>query len=112
MESQAAPELAEVVDSVSLTAFGHQFIDLVPEFAENLITLEREGAIYSYFAIDGTEQPDGTVEFAYYRIPCEPLEIVQYVEATIAYQQFHETLARLGAPSEFSRRNGSNLGLA
>jgi hypothetical protein len=111
MGSQAAPELAEVVDSVSLTAFGHHFVDLAPEFAENLITLEREGAIYSYFAIDGTEQPDGTAEFAYYRIPFELREIVLYVEATVAYQQFHETLASLGAPSEFSREEWLELGL-
>jgi REase_DpnII-MboI len=80
------------LDVVTITAFGHRFVDHPAGLAENLITLEREGAIYSHFADPATIQPDGTADFRYYRVPLLPAEVFQYVEASIAYQEFHQAV--------------------
>lgn len=64
-----------------IEAFGHQF-HLLRGLGENLITLEKEGAIYSHFW-DETAQA-----FRYYRIPFLPKEIFEYVEAQVAKQEF------------------------
>src|SRR3954470_3912004 len=71
------PELVEA------KVFGHRFIDLAGNI-EDLITLEKEGVIYSHFWDDDLET------FRYYRIPFLPIEIYQYVEAHVAKQEFFE----------------------
>ena len=74
---------------VDITAFGHRFEDYPAGLAENLITLEKEGAIYAHFA-DREKGPDedDNWSFRYYRIPFLPPEIFEYVEASLAYQEF------------------------
>lgn len=74
--------------NVTISAFGHLFEDFPSAFAEELITLEREGAIYSHFAIEGTLKEDGSCDFGYYKIPFRPDEIFGFVEACLAYQAF------------------------
>lgn len=75
---------------VDIHAFGHRLKDYPSGLAEDLITLERESAIYAHFADDAKGPDDeGQWEFRYYRIPLRPTEIVQYVEASLAYQEFH-----------------------
>jgi len=88
---QATPEAGE---EITFTAFGHEWIDYPAGLAEDLITLEREGSIFSHFADPGSEQPDGTATFSYYRIPLRPDEIFQYVEASLAFQEFNDALRR------------------
>ena len=73
-------------DYIEVSAFGHKFYTW-SGLAENLITLEREGAIYSHFWDDEAQT------FRFYRIRFLPNEIFQYVEAHIAQQQFNEALA-------------------
>jgi hypothetical protein len=82
-------------DLVDITAFGHRFEQYPAGLAEDLITLEKEGAIYSHFA-DEEKGPDtdGGWDFGYYRIPLLPPEIYQYVEASLAYQEFQAALAQ------------------
>lgn len=65
--------------------FGHKFIDL-PGNIDDLLTLEREGCVYSHFwdAISRT--------FKYYKISFTPSEIFQYVEAQIAKMQFDNAI--------------------
>jgi len=75
---------------VTFSAFGHLFENYPSGLAENLITLEREGAIYSHFLVPGSEKEDGSADFAYYRIPFLPNEIYQYVEASLAYDQYQK----------------------
>ncbi len=75
---------------VDVTAFGHRFDGYPSGLAEDLLSLEREGAVYSHFA-DTAKGPDedGLWEFRYYRIELTPREIVEYVEASRAYIEFH-----------------------
>jgi hypothetical protein len=73
------PEYTEI------KAFGHRF-RVLSGLAENLITLEREGAIYSHFW-DKKAQV-----FKYNRINFLPSEIFQYVEAHIAKQDFDNAI--------------------
>jgi REase_DpnII-MboI len=79
---------------VDVVAFGHQFHNFPAGLAQDLITLEREGAIYSHFA-DEAKGPDENDlwEFRYYRIQLTPPEVFQYVEAQLAYQEFHDAHA-------------------
>jgi hypothetical protein len=77
MNREREPELTEA------TAFGHRFVDL-PELIANLITLEKEGAVYAHLWDDEVQT------FRYYRIPLLPVEIYQYVEAHVAKQQFDD----------------------
>lgn len=79
--------------TVTFEAFGHIWVDYPAGLAENLVTLEQEGAIYSHFVDPGSEQPDGTATFSYYRIPLLPAETFQFVEASLAYQEFHAVRA-------------------
>jgi REase_DpnII-MboI len=79
--------------NVTISAFGHLFEEFPSEFAEELITLEREGSIYSHFALEGTEREDGTCDFGYYKIPFRPDEIFGFVEACLAYQAFNRARA-------------------
>lgn len=83
--------------TVTFEAFGHAWIDYPAGLAEDLATLEREGAVYNHFVDPGSEQPDGTATFSYYRVPLFPAETFQYVEASLAYQEFHA--ARAGGAS-------------
>lgn len=66
---------------IIIEAFGHHFRELRGN-AEDLITLEKEGAIYSHFWDEASES------FKYYRIRFLPHEIFQYVEAHISKQEF------------------------
>lgn len=66
---------------VEVTAFGHTFQDFRGNTAD-LVTLEREGAIYSHFWDEESQA------FRYYRIRFLPKEIFQYVEAHLTRQQF------------------------
>lgn len=97
---------------VDIHAFGRRFENYPAGLAEDLISLEREGAIYSHFA-DEAKGPtaDGLWEFRYYRIPFTPLEIVQFVEASVAHQAFHEATLR-GADFETALAAISDPGIA
>lgn len=77
--------MSDEPEEVEIWAFGHRFREL-PGLAEDLITLEREAAIYSDFWDDDA----GT--FRFYKIRLLPNEIFQYVEAHVARQKFHEAL--------------------
>jgi hypothetical protein len=94
---------------VSFHAFGHFFRNFPSALAEDLVTLENEGAIYSHFANVGKgPDKDGHYDFGYYRIKFQPAEIYQYVEASIAHEQylqsfdtattFEESLAAISDP--------------
>ncbi|MCE0764770.1 hypothetical protein LWC35_17915 [Pseudonocardia kujensis] len=78
-----------------MSAFGHTFRNILTGLADDLISLEREGAIYSNFAIRD-EDGEFSGEFARYRIEFYPAEIFQYVEAHLAYQQYSEEYERTG----------------
>lgn len=79
MNKREEPEYIEV------EVFGHKFRDL-PGIVEDLITLEREGAIYSHFWDENSEI------FRYYHVKFLPLEIFQYVESHIAKQEFDKAI--------------------
>jgi REase_DpnII-MboI len=76
---------------VTVTAFGHTFEDILPENGQTLKTLESEGAVYSEFA-DETAAGSFTGSFTRYRIEFTPAEIVEYVEASKAAQEFQKAL--------------------
>ena len=90
-ESDSIEEWDDEPPMVELHAFGHFFNKYPSGLAEDLVTLEREGATYAHFA-DRAKGPDeeGRSDFDYYRIKFQPTEIVQYVEASVAHQQFLE----------------------
>lgn len=80
-------------ERVTIEAFGHTFRDLLVGIAEDLRTLEREGAIYANFADPASGDEDvGT--FTRYRIQLTPAEIFEYVEAHVAHQELNEALNR------------------
>lgn len=83
----------EQLDFVTIEAFGHTFEDLLPGNAENLRTLEKEGAIYSEFA-DRDAEGKFLGTFTRYRVKFEPSEIFEFVEAHIAEQEFLKALKR------------------
>jgi REase_DpnII-MboI len=87
---EAIPLTPKAAEKVTFHAFGHEWIDYPAGLAEDLIDLEREGAVFSHFADPGSEKPDGTCTFSYYRISLKPDEIFQFVEASIAYQEFQQ----------------------
>jgi hypothetical protein len=70
------PELVDV------EAFGRRFRDLLPGLAEELVTLEKEGAIYARFWHEPTRR------FRDYRIRLRPAEIVQHVDACVGQQEY------------------------
>lgn len=74
-KERSEPEMMEA------EVFGHRFIDL-SGLIEDLITLEKEGAIYSHFWDKSSEA------FRYNRIQFLPKEIYQYVEAHVAKKEF------------------------
>lgn len=80
MSDDIEPEYAEA------EVFGHRFRDLSGLIAD-LITLEREGAVYSHFWNDASQS------FLYYRISLLPSEIYQYVEAHLARREFQDASA-------------------
>jgi hypothetical protein len=75
---------------VTVTAFGHRFDDYPAGLAEELISLEQEGAIYKHFGVEPVrpDDPGGGWTFRYYRVALTPPEIFGYVEASIAYKEF------------------------
>jgi hypothetical protein len=80
-------------ERVTIEAFGHTFRDLLVGNAEDLRTLEKEGAIYANFTDRGSEH-ESLETFARYRIQLAPAEIFEYVEAHLAQQEFYEALNR------------------
>ncbi len=70
---------------IEIKVFGHEF-RLLPSLAEDLITLEREGCIFSHFWDENTQV------FRYNKIQFLPSEIFQYVEAHIAKQEFNDAI--------------------
>ncbi|GHF68575.1 hypothetical protein [Streptomyces griseosporeus] len=75
------------VRHVTIEAFGKTFKNMLPGNAEDLRTLEQEGAIYAEFA-DRDEEGTFLGTFTRYRIALTPAEIYEYVEASVAEQQF------------------------
>ena len=75
----------DLPELITTDIFGHRFRTL-RGLAEDLITLEKEGAIYSHF----WDEPSQT--FRYYRIKFLPREIFEYVEAHIAKQQYDDAI--------------------
>lgn len=76
-------------DTVTIEAFNHNFEGILRGHAQNLKTLEIEGAIYSEFA-DRDESGEFLGTFTRYRVKFTPAEIVEYVQAHIAAQEFRE----------------------
>lgn len=87
------PKESAGADLVDISAFGHRFGGYPAGLAEDLITLEKEGALYAHFADEGPDA-DGNWDFGYVRISLLPSEIYQFVEASLAYQEFHDALAQ------------------
>ncbi len=76
------------IEHVDIEVFGHKFKGLLPGNAEDLITLEKEGAVYANF------YEEKTGNFKYYRIKFLPKEIFEYVEAIVAQQQYFEGMKK------------------
>jgi len=76
-------EVYEEPDLIEIEVFGHSF-RVFRGLAEDLITLEKEGAVYSHFWDEASQT------FKYYRIRLLPKEVFQYVEAHVAHQEFHD----------------------
>lgn len=70
---------------IEVNVFGHRF-SVMSGLAKDLVTLEREGAIYSHFWDEEAQT------FKYNRIKFLPAEIFQYVEAHVAKQEFEDAL--------------------
>jgi REase_DpnII-MboI len=96
--------MSSEIEETEAVVFGHRIVDL-PGNVEDLITLEKEGAIYSHFWDEGSRS------FRYYRIPFLPAEIYQYVEAHVARQEFRDALER-GADFEDALESISNPDIA
>ena len=79
----SSPDHGDDDELIPIMAFGHSF-SLLPELAQDLITLEKEGAIYAEFWDEDSQQ------FPYYRIAFLPAEIVRYVEGHVAMQEFED----------------------
>lgn len=75
-----------IAATTRVTAFGHDFCWLLGGIAADLVTLEKESAVYAHFWTDETE------DFVYYRIPFLPSELVAYVEACKANDEFQIAL--------------------
>jgi len=74
-------ELKSEPENMEAEIFGHKFKDL-SGLIEDLLTLEKEGAIYSHFWDESSQA------FRYNRIKFLPNEIYQYVEAHVAKKEF------------------------
>ena len=75
----------EEPEDIEFEAFGHRF-RTIPELAEDLITLEKEGAVYTHFWDEDSQV------FKYYKISLLPKEIVEYVESHVEKQRFDDAL--------------------
>ena len=75
----------EEPQDIEVEAFGHRFRTL-PGLAEDLITLEREGAVYAHFWDEDSQV------FKYYKISLLPKEVVEYVESHVEKQRFDDAL--------------------
>jgi hypothetical protein len=89
------PELVTALEEiepsrVDVEVFGHRLRGVLPGNAEDLITLEKEGALYSHFWTDDVDA------FRYFRVPLLPHEIVQFVEGAVGSSEF-ETARLAGA---------------
>lgn len=73
--------------------FSREFIFTGKELLQDLNTLEAEGAVYNYFWRD----VDG--RFVYTRLRLTPAEIVEYVDAACAYEEFLMLLNLVDDPS-------------
>ena len=78
-------------DLVTINAFQFTFEDVLLGNAEDLKTLESEAAIYAEFA-DYNEDGKFLGTFTRYRIQFTPPEIVEYVQAHIAEQEYLKAL--------------------
>jgi len=96
--------MSSEIHETAAVVFGHRIVDL-PGNIEDLITLEKEGAIYSHFWDEGSKT------FRYYRIPFLPGEIYQYVKAHVARQEFADALEQ-GAEFEEALASISNPEIA
>lgn len=83
------------VRRVTIEAFGKTFKNMLPGNAEDLRTLEQEGAIYAEFA-DHDEDGNFIGTFTRYRITLTPAEIYEYVESSVAEQQFAKAFRETG----------------
>lgn len=79
--------------------FDYKFTALTPSFLEDLSNLEREGAIYSQFWRDDVE------DFRFCRIKFTPKEIVNYVEAIKAFDEFVQLKSH---PQNYSAKDALN----
>jgi hypothetical protein len=79
--------MKNIIEFKEAFVFGHHLKGL-PGNIDDLITLEREGCIYSHF----WDEFSGT--FKYYKIKFSPVEIFQYVEANIASNKFHKAIEK------------------
>jgi len=94
------------IEFVDIEAFGHKFKGLLPGHAEDLITLEKEGALYvEHFDKESKK-------FNYYRIKFLPKEIVEYVEAQVAQQEFFEGMEKFNGDFDKALGNITNKKIA
>jgi hypothetical protein len=68
---------------IEFEAFGYRFRHILSEHAEDLVTLEKDGALYASF----WDEELGA--FQQYRVRLLPREIVQFVRGTIAFDQLN-----------------------
>jgi REase_DpnII-MboI len=80
-------------DYVTVTAFNYTFEDVDPETANELKTLDDEGAIYSEFA-DHDEDGKFLGTFSRYRIAFTVSEGVEFVQAMRAAQEFNQAMRK------------------
>ena len=78
---------------IDIEIFGHKFKELIPGNAEDLITLEKEGALYS-------KKINKEGEVKNYKVTLMPNEIVEYVEGHIAQQEFLEGMKKFKGDKE------------
>ena len=94
------------IELVDIEAFGYKFKKLFPGNAEDLITLEKEGAIYV------NHYDKQTKRFNYYRVKFLPKEIVDYVQAHIEQQKFFEGMKKFKDDFNKALSNVSNKKIA
>ena len=64
-------------------AFGRRFSASVLDWKDELLTLEREGALYEHWILDDENGGPGI-----YRVQLQPDEIYGYVSALVAWDEF------------------------
>jgi hypothetical protein len=74
-------------ETVSMSAFGRDFLYLYPEEALNLRTIEDEGLLYSEF-VDPGGSDDAGFTGTRYKIRLKPREIYEYVDAALQHDEF------------------------